>query len=196
MTEKIDGEDFDFLLDMDVGTCSCLRGVRGAACRHQAAVTKKYNIEAVNIPPFFSKEARRNFAIMALGKNHVLDLNFYAGLRDEPTSSSLAEMKLTTPISDSSNSNASHITDTGDPKHVCNVESSSDEWTSVIHSFKNTLSGITEDILSRVETGDGNMLSGVNAFIKSYKQMQSLISPTPSIAHALHQFGKIDSKNY
>ncbi len=37
------------------------------------------------------------------------------------------------------------------------------------------------------------MLSGLNSFIKMYKKLQSMISPTPSIAHALHQFGKVDS---
>lgn len=56
------------------------------------------------------------------------------------------------------------------------------------------LESITDDLLARVETGDGNMLSGLNSFIKMYKKLQSLTSPTPSIAHALHQFGKMDSK--
>ncbi len=60
VTEEIDKEEIEFLLDM-----------------HLFLFKRKYNIFAVNIPPFFSKEARRKFAIMVLGQNEVLDLQHY-----------------------------------------------------------------------------------------------------------------------
>ena len=68
VSEEIKGEIFEFLVDMEVGTCSCLRGVRGAECKHQAAIAKNCKIYSVNIPPFFSKMVR-TFATLAVGKS-------------------------------------------------------------------------------------------------------------------------------
>ena len=65
-SEEIKGEIFDFFVDMEVGTCSCIRGVRGSECKHQAAIAKSGKIYSVNIPPFFSKTARRTFATLAV----------------------------------------------------------------------------------------------------------------------------------
>ena len=63
--EENQATTFHFLVDMEIGTCSCLQGYKGSECKHQAAVAKKFKIFAVNIPPFFSKEARRLFAVIA-----------------------------------------------------------------------------------------------------------------------------------
>lgn len=68
---------------MEIGTCSCTKGVRGSECKHQAVIV---NIYSVNIPPFFSKHARKMFASLAVGE-HVMELDFYADLRDEEKAS-------------------------------------------------------------------------------------------------------------
>lgn len=197
VTETLDDDEVEFLLDMEIGTCSCLKGVHGAACRHQAAVTKKFNIHAVNIPPFFSKEARRNFAILALGEKKVLDLNFYVNLREEvlPIPSNV---KVDCEMQEKDERSCEVVHLPADLSSSLDGEdfgtSTCKEWSDIIDSYRAKLSDITNDLLERAETGDGNLLSGLNSFIKVYKKMQGLTSSTPSIAHALHQFGKADSK--
>lgn len=47
VTETAEEKDYDFLVDMELGTCSCLKGVRGYACKHQAAIARNFNIFSV-----------------------------------------------------------------------------------------------------------------------------------------------------
>ena len=72
---------------MEVGTCSCIRGVRGAEYKHQAAIAKNCKIYSVNISPFFSNTAK-TFARFAVGKSKEMQLEFYADLRDDSQSPS------------------------------------------------------------------------------------------------------------
>ena len=34
--------ELDYLVDMDIGTCSCSKGSNGAACKHQASVAREF----------------------------------------------------------------------------------------------------------------------------------------------------------
>ena len=74
--------ELEYTVDMEIGACSCSKGSTGSACRHQAAVAKKYNINTITIPPFHSKEARRMFAVLARGEDNVMGIDFYADLCD------------------------------------------------------------------------------------------------------------------
>ena len=71
----------EYCVDMEIGTCSCSLGSDSAACGHQAAVTKKFGICSVNLPPFHSKEMRHAFAVLAMGKEHTMNSEFYTNLR-------------------------------------------------------------------------------------------------------------------
>ena len=86
VSEEIKEELFEFFVDMEVGTCSCIKGLTGCECKHLAAIAKEGKVNSVNIPPFFSKTARRTFAILAVGKNKAMHLDFYANLRDNSQS--------------------------------------------------------------------------------------------------------------
>ena len=77
---------------MDIGVCSCSKGFYGAGCKHQAAVAKVFNVCTVNLAPYYSKEARKIFADLALGEKSMAT-EFYAD-QQSPThaiSSALAE---------------------------------------------------------------------------------------------------------
>ena len=63
-----------------------------------------------------------------------------------------------------------------------------------MQAYKEKLDTITGDILMRCQSGDCNFISGLNRFIREYGKMKASICPTPAIAHALHVFGKDDSK--
>ena len=43
--------ELQYIVDMELGVCSCPKGTIGAACKHQAAVAKTFNIASVNIAP-------------------------------------------------------------------------------------------------------------------------------------------------
>ena len=88
--EKI-GE-LEYVVDMDIGVCSCSKGFYGAGCKHQATVAKVFNVCTVNLAPYYSKEARKIFADLALGEKSMAT-EFYAD-QQSPThaiSSALAE---------------------------------------------------------------------------------------------------------
>ncbi len=70
----------EFLVDMDIGICSCSLGNTGAPCKHQAAVARTFNICSVNLAPFYSKEARQRFAILAMGGGSTRYIDFYGDL--------------------------------------------------------------------------------------------------------------------
>ena len=72
----------EFLVDMDIGICSCSRGSSGAACKHQAAVARDFNICTVNLPPFHSKIARQTFAVLAMGTTYNYGCGFLCRLKE------------------------------------------------------------------------------------------------------------------
>ena len=73
----------EYVVDMELGTCSCSTGCTGAACRHQAALAKKFEVKTINLPPLHAKETRHTLAILAQGKQHVQGIDFYADLLDD-----------------------------------------------------------------------------------------------------------------
>ena len=50
-----------------------------AACKHQAAVVKAFNVCTVNSAPFYSKEARKMFADLGVEEKSMA-AEFYADL--------------------------------------------------------------------------------------------------------------------
>ena len=177
----------DYVVDMELGTCSCTVGSTGAACRHQAALAKKYEVKTINLPPLHDKETRQTLAIIAQGKQNVQDIAFYADLLDKPSTKLLHT-----------------ITDEYKPKHDLNTQSNDthlpptdqeDFCNDVVH-YKHLLDDVVDDLVRRMEIGDHNIVSGVSHFIKTYKRLQSSHSPDSAISYALHNFGKSDRKLY
>ena len=81
VTEDVENiGELEYLVDMDIGVCSCSRGCNGAACKHQVAVAKAFSICPVNLAPYYSKEARKMFADLAIGGG-AMATDFYADLR-------------------------------------------------------------------------------------------------------------------
>ena len=74
--------DFEYLVDMELGICSCSTGSNGAAYKHQAAIAKKFQIACLNIAPMHSKEARHTFAIIARGVQYTRNIDFCADLQE------------------------------------------------------------------------------------------------------------------
>ena len=199
--------ELEYVVDMELGMCSCSKGSIGAACKHQAAVAKQFNISSLNIAPVHSKEARMQYATLATGK--ALDEDFYAHLRDTITSTKVENIhhhRQTQPQGDVAKpdqpqdevacgfgDNDSTLT-LGDGTATPDTD---DLWQEQLEHFKLSLNGVVQDMMSRLEGGDHNVISGVSAFVCTYQKMvKSSPAPSAAIAYALHHFGKADSKVY
>ena len=159
------------------------------------------------MPPFFSKETRQTFALIATGIHQSLD--FYADLRDTKTCQNPTDTSGTTQdegtevmdldgsnenYTDGSNEDYTHGSNEG---YYCNSDhesTGSNENTEILAGYRASLSSITEDMLMRIETGGHSIISAVSKFIQRYSRLKDSHAPSPAIADALHMFGKTSSK--
>ena len=71
-----------YVVDMLVGVCTCPQGLDGSPCKHQAAIAIHYGTPSINCIPTLAPQIRRIYAQIALGKEAVTSLSFYAGIHD------------------------------------------------------------------------------------------------------------------
>ena len=183
----------EFMVDMDIGICSCSLGTSGAPCKHQGAVARKFNICSVNLAPFYSQKTRQAFAILAVGESNIMDMDFYADLRTQDVTS-LQKPDVQTPITISNETLTDELTP---PLQDSDQEKLENHYTppeDQLPTFRLALDEVVEDMLERVKEADHNYISGISKFIASYKAMQRSHAPTASIAYAFHSFGRPDRK--
>ena len=58
----------EFMVDMDIGICSCSLGTSGAPCKHQGAVARKFNICSVNLAPSILRKQGKHLPFWQWGK--------------------------------------------------------------------------------------------------------------------------------
>ena len=162
----------EFLVDTDIGTCSCIKGSSGTACKHQAAVVKKFNISICTIPPFFSKEERRMFAILATGE--AMGVDFYADLTDATctiNNKSKTECpKLSQPPLQDLDDSYVDLTSQPDDLGNDTINHLEGPWEDQLKIFRDSLDEVVDDMISRLQDGDHNMISGVTKFISAYRK--------------------------
>ncbi len=186
-------------MDIDIGRCSCTKGCTGAACKHQATVIKKHQISCCNTPPIFSKEERRRYAILALGK--AMDITFYTDLTDTTPQQTEHPKDPITPDSSMQLTPSSSCDETME-EHICTSEpdcpnpaNAEDLWQDQLQSFRSSLSDVVDDLVSRLHDGNHNLVSGVTKFLSTYKKIvTSSVAPSSTLTQAFHSFGKVDSK--
>lgn len=57
-----------YVVNSEIGVCSCPVGMSGAPCKHQGAVSVKYHVSMFNFIPSLSPYDRMIYAYIALGK--------------------------------------------------------------------------------------------------------------------------------
>ena len=77
-----------YLVNMELGICSCNAGSDGSPCSHQAAIVKHYHFPSVNCVPTLSPESRHLLASIALGSNSIQNPQFYSSLHENSFSNS------------------------------------------------------------------------------------------------------------
>lgn len=65
-----------YLIDVEIGTCTCVDGMFGRFCKHMAAVYKHFSVEVPNLPACTAKD-RYEVAQLAYGPK-ALPYGFYA----------------------------------------------------------------------------------------------------------------------
>lgn len=75
----------NYTVDVEMGVCTCVDGVHGKFCKHQAGVVKYFHKTMLNAPPV-SAQSRHAMSVLALG-DRAEALEFYQSLTSEPTCS-------------------------------------------------------------------------------------------------------------
>jgi hypothetical protein len=57
-----------YVVNSEIGTCTCPIGMTGAPCKHQGAVSVKFHISTFNFLPSLTSNDRMIYAYIALGK--------------------------------------------------------------------------------------------------------------------------------
>jgi len=67
-----------YIVNSEIGVCSCPVGISGALCKYQEAVLMKFHISIFNFIPSLTPDDRIIYVYIALGKSNIflLDLLF------------------------------------------------------------------------------------------------------------------------
>ena len=150
----------NYLVDVELGVCSCPVGISGSPCKHQAFAIKELSLPSVNFVPQYSTEGRRLFAII---ENKIPDTSFFASVHQKEYDTSIKEQS-----NDQGGQHISHL-GKGDSSEVFNseheVDSKNSDGISEEHindSGPNTqklidgLKTIFDDMCSRLKESDQN----------------------------------------
>ena len=61
-----------YIVNSEIGVCTCPVGMSGAPCKHQGAVAMKFNIAILNFIPSLTVNDRMIYGYIALGKKNLM----------------------------------------------------------------------------------------------------------------------------
>ena len=173
-----------YLVNMELGICSCIAGRDGSPCSHQAAIVKCYHVKSVNCVPVLSPDSRQLLATIALGCNSIQAPQFYSSLHENSLSAS-------TPSVDAPASNFDGSCDLllGISEEESTQIGKEDQDEDV--NYDSILEGIDEvfaDMKARIK--DSVVVAqGTQTFLKRYKEMASGKFSNAALGSALYKFG-------
>ena len=192
-----------YLVDVELGICSCPVVISGSPCKHQAFAVKELGIASVNFVSQYSTEGRRLFAIIALGENKIPDASFFSSVHQKEYGTSINEQSeqqegqyISNHLSSDENSDVN-----SEPLVDCNnIEKASEEPMNdsdlKTQKLVDALKTIFDDMCCRLKQSDQNYINGVENFISRYNNLQQMTISTPAIASALHTFSTEGKAKY
>ena len=161
---------------IQISACNCAKGVNGAPCSHQVAVSSKIHNNSTTLLPLHHK---RTFAKVPLGNAYEQNIGFYASIHEKRLHENGMENmdELATDIRVKGNSTCEVTNDDVVEGDVSNADSTVTE---------NIKSDLNNNLFSRLDE-DENLQKGVQKFVISY---QSGPAPSASLASAFHHFGR------
>ena len=66
--QSVQNADVSYIVNSEIGTCTCPVGMNGASCKYQGAVSIKFHISTFNFLPSLNSNDHMLYAYIALGK--------------------------------------------------------------------------------------------------------------------------------
>ena len=190
-----------YVVDCNLGICTCQQGVNGNACPHLAAVALKFGINNANFIPQTANE-RFNLATLAVGSNKTFRVTQFVSLHQKelennPDLSGDCEMEeeMLPPLTGNDNGKPTEDTESGSthPSDEMDVpeEISVNEILKLHHE-------VYEDIEYRLCISDNNFRKCYFNYLTLYKKIISKCrgqAPLAALATAYVQFGKDKNGN-
>lgn len=179
-----------FKVNTLISACNCDKGLSGAPCSHQVAVTLKQEKNANTLLPVYKKEIKRLFAKVALGEAHKTTLGFYATIHEKLLHADSMHPQESNEADDDADDFDIPRDKMVEPKFNSDKNTDNSKDTTTWDYIKCDVHNIMNDLIFRVEQGDIKFKKGVQKFISTYKQFLSGPAPTATLSSALHYFGK------
>ena len=186
-----------YVVDCNLGICTCQQGLNGNACPHQAAVALKFGINNINFIPQTANE-RFNLATLAVGSNQNFRVSQFVSLHQKEIENNpdfcgdcetekemlprLIDNNIAEPAEDSDCSTSAHPSDEmDDPEGIS------------LHEILKLHNEVSEDIEYRLRMSDNNFRKCYLNYLTLYKKIISKCrgqAPISALASAYVQFGK------
>ena len=185
-----------YVVDCNLGICTCQQGANGNACSHQAAVALKFGINNANFIPQTANE-RFNLATLAVGSNNSFRVTQFVSLQQKeiennPDYSGDCEIEeeMLPPLIDSDNGKQTEDNESSSthPSEEMDIP----ECTS-LNEILRLHHEVSEDIEYRLCTSDKNFRKCYFNYLSVYKKIISKCrgqAPIAALASAYVQFGK------
>ncbi len=178
-----------YLVNMELGVCSCNAGRDGSPCSHQAAVVKHYHIPSVNCIPVLSPESRKLLATIALGSSSIQSPPFYSSLHEKSLSASHSEDSQSK-FDGSSWELMKGLASLDSEEEGTQVDNSAVQSDGVDYDkLVKDVDEVFADLRERVKE-NVVVAQGTQTFVKRYKEMTTRGKFTNAVlGSALHKFG-------
>ena len=192
-------------IDTGIGICTCPVGNNGQPCKHQFFVAQTYSLNLPNLAPTHSKCGRQQLALIAVGEERVMGLDFYTSIHEKSLCKSHdtdrrngdegnAEGHQIENPDDKSNNDAVHIIFSEDDRTSEELDAmeTDKETVRLVDSVKSGLQTVFTDVGERLDPTnlDTNFLMGVSKFIERYNSFKKSSLSASNLSSAFHNFGK------
>ena len=177
-----------YLVDMEIGLCSCPVGRTRGPCKHKHVVSTSFNLPSFDILPTQNAEMRKFYNFLGVGKEeHV---SWFRPL-NEPDKSSVNPIGTTElrteheqPSSSSMSIDSSEVIDSGEADRTLRDDENNHE----MKEFLQSLDELKDTVKNRFQRDPVNYANALRAF---KKQCDLLIKGNDAMVQkSLHNFGK------
>ena len=176
-----------YIIDMEIGTCSCEKGKNGSPCSHQAAIVYHCHTQSLNFIPTIHPAQRQEIAYLAMGESVRKDPEFYCSLHETREITSNTTKTIKDSGGDFTGScwdiiRAGALDDTEKGVEINNEEKKAD----LVRKIDNIAATLKQKL--NTDFNDPQLIPGIEKFVGRFQKLSSLQS-NAHLASALHSFG-------
>jgi hypothetical protein len=166
----------EYLVDLDLGICTCLRGDTGFPCKHQLFIAQKLNIDLSICLPM-TEDMKKKLHTLASGNSDIA-----SGWYGSATDMNYCEYKKSTDLDENCTQAGTSNKINQKMDFKINIEQI-DDYEEVMNSFNKTI----EDMKKKFDTDKTYFLPAIKSFVNSY---QKNVKTHTSLTSAMETFGK------